>query len=211
LAANLAPLGLEKIRDELKNLRTASLELDSLYGPPAPRDPANRNKLRIGTVTSLGGTSPPTQRPPGKGEDNDLPREPRSPDIRHDRAALIGDPRNDQNLIVAQLHLAFLKAHNQLVAQGRTFEQARRLLRQHYQHLVIHDFLKRIADPRSSTASSSTATGSTTPWPSRSFCRWSSPWPPTSSATPWSVTTMTSTSTSAGPPGAAVHLHRPLR
>ena len=73
LAANLAPLGLEKIRDKLKNLRTASLELDSLYGPPAPRDPANRNKLRIGTVTSLGGTSPPTQRPPGKGEDNDLP------------------------------------------------------------------------------------------------------------------------------------------
>ena len=48
---------------------------------------------------------------------------------------------------MAQLHLAFLKAHNQLVAQGRTFEQARRLLRQHYQHLVIHDFLKRSADP----------------------------------------------------------------
>jgi nucleoid-associated protein YgaU len=148
LAANLAPLGLDKIRNELKNLRTASLELDSLYGPPAPRDPANRNKLQIGTVTSLGGTSPPTQRPPGKGDDNDLPREPRSPDIRHDRAALIGDPRNDENLIVAQLHLAFLKAHNQLVAQGRTFEQARRLLRQHYQHLVIHDFLKRVADPQ---------------------------------------------------------------
>jgi nucleoid-associated protein YgaU len=148
LAPNLAPLALDKIRNELKNLRTASLELDSLYGPPAPRDPANRHKLLIGKVTSLNGTGPPTQRPPGKGDDNDLPREPRSGDIRHDRAALIGDPRNDENLIVAQLHLAFLKAHNQLVAQGRTFEQARRLLRQHYQHLVIHDFLKRVADPK---------------------------------------------------------------
>jgi nucleoid-associated protein YgaU len=147
LAANLAPLPLDRIRNELKNLRTASLELDSLYGPPAPRDPADRNKLRIGQVTSLGGTAPPTQRPPGKGDDNDLPREPRSSDIRHDRAALIGDPRNDENLIVAQLHLAFLKAHNQLVAQGRTFEEARRLLRQHYQHVVVHDFLKRVADP----------------------------------------------------------------
>jgi nucleoid-associated protein YgaU len=147
LASNLAPLGLDRIRNELKNLRTATLELDSLYGPPAPRDPTNRNKLLIGKVTSLGGTAPPTQRPPGKGDDNDLPREPRSGDIRHDRAALIGDPRNDENLIVAQLHLAFLKAHNQLVAQGRTFEQARRLLRQHYQHIVIHDFLKRVADP----------------------------------------------------------------
>ena len=144
LGANLAPLGLDKIRNELKNLRTASLELDSLYGPPAPRDPADRNKLRIGRVSK----APGTVRPPGKGDDNDLPREPRSGDIRHDRAALIGDPRNDENLIVAQLHLAFLKAHNQLVAQGRTFEQARRLLRQHYQHIVIHDFLKRIAHPK---------------------------------------------------------------
>jgi nucleoid-associated protein YgaU len=144
LAANLAPLGLDKIRNELKNVRTASLELDSLYGPPAPRDPANRNRMRIGKVSK----APGTVRPPGKGDDNDLPREPRSGDIRHDRAALIGDPRNDENLIVAQLHLAFLKAHNQLVAQGRTFEEARRLLRRHYQHIVVHDFLKRVADPQ---------------------------------------------------------------
>jgi nucleoid-associated protein YgaU len=143
LASNMAPLAVDKIRNELKNLRTASLELDSLYGPPAPRDPANRDKLLIGRVSK----APGTVRPPGKGDDNDLPREPRSGDIRHDRAALIGDPRNDENLIVAQLHLAFLKAHNQLVTQGRTFEQARRLLRQHYQHLVVHDFLKRVADP----------------------------------------------------------------
>jgi nucleoid-associated protein YgaU len=144
LAANMAPLGLDKIRNELKNVRTASLELDSLYGPPAPRDPANRNRMRIGKVAK----APGTVRPPGKGDDNDLPREPRSGDIRHDRAALIGDPRNDENLIVAQLHLAFLKAHNQLVAQGRTFEEARRLLRRHYQHIVVHDFLKRVADPK---------------------------------------------------------------
>jgi nucleoid-associated protein YgaU len=148
LAPDMAPLALDTIRQELKNLRTATLELDSLYGPPAPRDPANHNKLRLGRVTPLHGTSKPTLRPPGKGDDNDLPREPRSPDIRHDRAALIGDPRNDENLIVAQLHLAFLKAHNTLVGQGRSFEEARRLLRQHYQHLVIHDFLRRVADPR---------------------------------------------------------------
>ena len=68
-------------------------------------------------------------------------------DFAHDRAARIGDPRNDENLIIAQLHLAFLKAHNRLVDQGRTFAQARRVLRQHHQHIVIQDFLKRIADP----------------------------------------------------------------
>ncbi|HTE69456.1 MAG TPA: LysM peptidoglycan-binding domain-containing protein [Actinomycetes bacterium] len=147
LAQNLAPLALATIREDLRNLRTASLELDSLYGPSAPRDPANRNKMLIGRVTRLNGTGPPTARPPGKGDDNDLPRERRHDDVGRDRAARIGDPRNDENLIVAQLHLAFLKAHNRLVDQGRTFEEARRLLRQHYQHIVVHDFLKRVADP----------------------------------------------------------------
>ena len=148
VAPGLTPLPLDRIRDDLKNTRTAILELDSLYGPPAPRDPANQAKMLIGKVTKLNGTSVPVKRPPGKGDDNDLPREkPKPGDPAHDRAARIGDPRNDENLIVAQLHLAFLKAHNRLVDQGRTFEEARRLLRQHYQQIVLHDFCKRIADP----------------------------------------------------------------
>jgi nucleoid-associated protein YgaU len=147
LAPGLAPLPVARIRDELKNVRTASLELDSLYGPPAPRDPANHSKLLVGKVTRLNGTQVPLKRPPGKGDDNDLPREPRNADPLRDRAARIGDPRNDENLIVAQLHLAFLKAHNRLVDQGRSFEEARRLVRRHYQHIVLHDFLKRVADP----------------------------------------------------------------
>src|SRR5918992_3216 len=147
LAPGLTPLPVAQIRDDLKNTRAASLELDSLYGPPAPRDPANQSKMLIGKVTKLNGTSVPTKRPPGKGDDNDLPREQRNANPLRDRAARIGDPRNDENLIVAQLHLAFLKAHNRLVDQGRTFEEARRLLRQHYQQIVLHDFLKRIADP----------------------------------------------------------------
>src|ERR687898_1299475 len=138
LAPGLGPLPVAQIRDDLKNLRTASLELDSLYGPPAPRDPANQSKMLIGKVTKLNGISVPVKRPPGKGDDDDPLR---------DRAARIGDPRNDENLIVAQLHLAFLKAHNRLVDQGRTFEEARRLVRQHYQHIVLQDFLKRVADP----------------------------------------------------------------
>jgi Animal haem peroxidase len=184
LSSTMVPLPLATIRNDLKNLRTATLELDSLYGPPAPRAFPNLNKMLIGRVTSLQGTEAPSLRPPGKGDDNDLPREPRSPDFALDRAARIGDPRNDENLIIAQLHLAFLKAHNRLVDQGRTFAQARRLLRQHYQHIVIQDFLKRIADPAIIDRILQQGTSSTTPWPSRSSCRWSSPWPPTGSATP---------------------------
>jgi hypothetical protein len=139
VAPNLAPLPLERIRQETQNLRTGGLDLDSIYGLPAPRRGA---KMRIGKVAQSG------NRPPDKDDFNDLPREGRSVDVVHDRAALIGDPRNDENLIIAQLHLAFLRAHNALVDQGKSFAIARRLLRQHYQHVVLHDFLKRIADPQ---------------------------------------------------------------
>ncbi|MGH3775334.1 MAG: peroxidase family protein [Pseudonocardiaceae bacterium] len=147
LADDMAPLSLQEIQNAIRNFRTATLDLDSLYGLPAPRDPANGAKMLLGHVFPLDGQEKPELRPPGKGDDNDLPREPRSDNILHDRAALIGDPRNDENLIIAQLHLAFLKAHNRLVDEGRTFEEARRVLRQHYQYIVVQDFLKRVADP----------------------------------------------------------------
>lgn len=147
LAQNLTPLPMNVITSTLHNLRKATLDLDSVYGKPAPRDPADNNKMKIGAVTPLNGGAVPVLRPPGKDDFNDLPREGPSADPAHDRAALIGDPRNDENLIVAQLHLAFLRAHNAIVDQGNNFNKARRLLRQHYQHIVVHDFLKRICDP----------------------------------------------------------------
>lgn len=140
----LRPMSVEEIGEKLVNLRSATLDLDSVYSFPAPRIGP---RLQIGNVTSLGGTALPLTRPAGKTDDNDLPRDQPSPDPRLDRAALVGDPRNDENTIVAQLHLAFLKAHNKLVDQGRTFSQARRVLRQHYQHLVLYDFLPKIVDP----------------------------------------------------------------
>ena len=141
LDPGMTPLTAAQVVASLINLRTAALDLDSLYGGPAPRDPADPDKMLIGLVSEVG------DRPAGKGDDNDLPREPRSDDIAHDRAALIGDPRNDENLIVAQLHLAFLKAHNALVDDGMSAADAERVLRHHYQYVVIHDFLKRVADP----------------------------------------------------------------
>lgn len=146
LDPNLAPLALGTIRDKIRNIRTATLDLDSVYGLPAPRDPANPDKMLIGKVTDLPGEEKPQLRPVGKGGDNDLPREARNEDPKRDRAALIGDPRNDENTVISQLHLAFLKAHNALVDQGKTFSEARTILRQHYQFIVLHDFLKRIAD-----------------------------------------------------------------
>lgn len=158
ISPDLTPLSLKEIRRKIRNIRTATLDLDNVYGMPAPRDPANQEKMQIGTVTALNQPQKPLLRPPGKGDDNDVPREPQSADREHDRAALLGDPRNDENTIISQLHLAFLRAHNKLIDQGITFSEAQTVLRQHYQHIVLQDFLKRIADPQMWSSSLSRAT-----------------------------------------------------
>ncbi|MDQ0505923.1 peroxidase family protein [Xanthobacter agilis] len=126
----------------LFNRRTGRLELDSLYD--APRDPADLARLLVGPVASSGGGLP---RPPRKADRNDLPRLSRSLDAGRDRVARCGDPRNDDLLILSQLHVAFLKAHNALVGAGRSFEGARRALRQRYQWMVLFDLLAQLCDP----------------------------------------------------------------
>jgi hypothetical protein len=62
-------------------------------------------------------------------------------------AAFLGDPRDDENLIIAQLQTVFLRLHNKFRDQGKTFEQARQQCRWHYQWLIVHDFLPRIVGP----------------------------------------------------------------
>ena len=155
-APDLQPLPLDRVREETQNVRTGVLELDSLYGLPAPRV---GGRMKIGEVEKLEEPDFPEQKPllrppetgPKKADENDLPREGRSADVVHDRAALIGDPRNDENTIIAQLHVAFLHAHNKLLDEANPpnrFRKAKKRLRRHYQHIVLHDFLKRIADPQ---------------------------------------------------------------
>lgn len=89
--------------------------------------------------------------PYGPGGDVDLPRN------RQGRA-LIGDPRNDESLLTGQLHQAFLRFHNVVVAgvrehaalgedRGRSFARAQQLVRWHFQWVVLHDLLPRLVDP----------------------------------------------------------------
>jgi hypothetical protein len=141
MGAAITPLG---DLTGVTNLRTPLLELDSVYGPtpgvesvvPAP----NGAKMAIGRVTDVGRSVP------GKSPFNDVPRKGRSSNADVDREARIGDPRNDENLIVQQLHLAFLKAHNTLADQLGTFAAAREALILMYQAVVVDDFLPRICD-----------------------------------------------------------------
>jgi Animal haem peroxidase len=66
--------------------------------------------------------------------------------------ALLGDPRNDVHQLIAQLHVLFVRAHNQAVDHLREkqvagtdcFAAARRATTWHYQWIVVHDFLGRL-------------------------------------------------------------------
>jgi len=141
----VTPVSPETLPRMLRNRRTSAFDLDCLYGAqPEPGEedlavPFRGDKFVLGKVSAVG------NRPPGKTDDNDLPRVAEGPRAKRAR---IGDPRNDENLIVAQLHLAFLKLHNAVVDDGHDFDHARRLVTQHYQWLTITDFLPRICDPK---------------------------------------------------------------
>jgi hypothetical protein len=66
--------------------------------------------------------------------------------------AIIPDSRNDENLLVAQMHLAFMHFHNKVVAhlrgqgvpEGQLFDKAREQVIWHYQWMVLHEFLEHL-------------------------------------------------------------------
>lgn len=72
-------------------------------------------------------------------------------------AVIIGDMRNDENLFIAQLHLAMLRFHNRMVQaypdrrqagdEERVFSWARGQVRLFYQWLVINEWLPKVCDP----------------------------------------------------------------
>lgn len=140
--------------EEIENGRTPSLDLDSVYGrgPGLEQKPlyeADGVRLRIGRCTGIGR---PGIEPESRPLPNDLPRG-HNPSNRIE--ATIGDPRNDENLAVAQTHLAFLKFHNVVAARlaetglrgYELFAAARRTVTLHYQWIVLHDFLARVVEP----------------------------------------------------------------
>lgn len=114
--------------DALINFDTPSFDLGAVYGGGPERDPllydGDRKHLRL--EINLHGL-------------RDLPRLP-------DGTALIADPRNDENLIVSQLHQAFIMLHNHFLEHDAAgdFEVARRLTRWHFQWVIVHDFLPHV-------------------------------------------------------------------
>ena len=139
LGANVAPI-------DLLQGRSPSLDLDSLYGA-GPGDPgserfyaADGRKLRMGRTEAVGSGRL------GVREGFDLPRRSTA------KRATIPDHRNDENLAVAQTHLAFIRFHNRVVDElasvpaGQRFARARRSVVKHYQWMIRHDYLPRICE-----------------------------------------------------------------
>ena len=124
--------------DTLPNIRSASLDLDCVYGFGPEGSPHIYDGDRPGRLA----ISP---------NGYDLARSPSG-------AALIGDPRNDENIFVSQLQLLFHRFHNKLYNERvyqenksepfNRFEEAQKQTRYHYQWLVLFDFLKRLCDPQ---------------------------------------------------------------
>jgi hypothetical protein len=108
----------------LTNERTFAFDLDSVYGK-GPKDSPELYESD-GKHLKLQENNPNGVR--------DLPR-------KADGSAIIGDPRNDENQIISQFQVAFIKAHNKLVDQGMSFEDARATLRLHYRMAIKEDFL----------------------------------------------------------------------
>jgi hypothetical protein len=126
-------LGVPTEPTSARNSRSPSFDLDSVYGGGPVEsaqlyDPADHAKLKIG----FGGLF------------EDLPR-------ADDSSAIIADPRNDENLMIAGLHAAFILFHNRAVDSVRdddpqgsvdeVFAKARRLTTWHYHWLLLHEFL----------------------------------------------------------------------
>jgi hypothetical protein len=152
--------------DAVQNFRTSALDLDSVYGlglgghaflydgdgrfhrsprsiaPPSPGPVTGTHdhfRAQVPAGAAAGATAGP---------------------------ALIGDPRNDENTIVAQIHEVFISLHNRIIddvnllgprrsaanpqapSDEIRFQQAARLARHHYQWVVVHDYLRRICDPQ---------------------------------------------------------------
>jgi Animal haem peroxidase len=135
-----------------QNFRSPFLDLDSVYGDGPPlkcqfEGPAGAESFVIGLTAASPALGLKGGRP------CDVPFENGNRPIIGDRL----DLRNAENLILRQLHVVFIKCHNQVIAQlpqhskdpdlpqeGNLFDRARRLVTWTYQWLVWHDFLERI-------------------------------------------------------------------
>jgi hypothetical protein len=144
----VSTLQAENDPDALEDFRTPRLDRDSLYGRGPADQPYLYNQDQPGKFLLGPDRQSADRRAAGNAPRPDLSRNCQA-------VALIGDPRNDENLIVAQLHALFLRFHNAIyntltnhMPPSARFAAAQRLVPWHYQWIVLHRFLPRIVSER---------------------------------------------------------------
>jgi hypothetical protein len=116
----------------LVDSRTPRFDLDNVYGRGFADQPYLYDKDDIHLL--LGDKL-------DNGKDWDVSR------VSSSERAIVGDPRNDENVIISQLHSVFLRFHNRLVDITKAdLVTVQRLVRWHYQWVVLYDYLPRIID-----------------------------------------------------------------
>lgn len=123
-----------------------SLDLDTIYG--GLKDPLNDARVDATNLRmKLGPTFDQNDNEVGEG---DL--------LRHSdtTTAMIKDGRNDENLLVAQLHVLFLRLHNHVVQQlltraggvvsSQVFMDAKDIVQHAYREIILCDYLYEVLD-----------------------------------------------------------------
>lgn len=119
--------------DKPLNQRSAVLDLDSLFDAYpgcstfAPCQPQPPTHLPLGCT--------------GDGAPLDIPR-------ATSGEPYLGERRSDDNLALAQTHMAMIRFANAVADNSGDSYEAKRLVQLHFQSVVLHDYLARIIDHR---------------------------------------------------------------
>jgi hypothetical protein len=132
ITADRSALGSHVDPSRLRNARSPQLDLECLYGDGPIGHPFLYQRSDPAKLL----TSP---------DGHDLLR-------NIEGTAIIGDPRNDSHVLMSQMHLAFVYAHNRLVDRSRAngtpesevFDTAARELRWSYQAAILREFLPKL-------------------------------------------------------------------
>lgn len=136
-------LGAVNDPEDITNFRTPGLDLDCIFGEGPEDEPflyeKNSLKLLTGETNNNIGQGPQLEK-------QDLARNGQG-------VAIIGDPRNDENRILSQLQLLFIRFYNKVydavagdpdfnhLDEKGIYDEARKLVTWHYHWMVINEFL----------------------------------------------------------------------
>jgi len=142
LAHDMTHMGFDGNLSNPENYRSHALDLDSIFGK-LPKDIEPHDDLRCIGEVCLGRTSAMRY--------EDLPRGTATePDIPFGQGQpYLPDQRNDNNLAVAQMTVAIIKFYHIVhkVLRVSDVEEAKRITTEHFQSIIVHDYLRRIIDP----------------------------------------------------------------